>query len=100
MERFKEHLVHVKGKLSISVIGPHIWEEDKHQKQVEHLKWKLILENRKELNIWESIFIEKSNKNPNQTLLNRDEGPSASILTGLTLNHDPGENHQFTHVKI
>jgi hypothetical protein len=50
------------------------------------LNLKLILENqnRKELNIWESIFNEKRNKYPNHTLLNRDEGPSAIILTTLT----------------
>jgi hypothetical protein len=63
MERFKEHLVYVRGKLfNISEIATHIWEEDNHQKmQGDHLNLKLILEyrNRKELNIWESIFIER-----------------------------------------
>jgi hypothetical protein len=65
------------------------------------LNLKLILENRnlKELNIWESIFIQKRNNNPNHTLLNKDEGPSASLLTRFT-ERDSGGNHQFTHVKI
>jgi hypothetical protein len=85
MERFQEHLVYVRGiKFNISAIATHIREEDNHQG--DHLNLKLILENRNrtDLKIWESIFIAKRNKNPNHTLSNRDEGPSASILTRLT----------------